>query len=211
MKASEFVKFFNFTLRRNEGFTDENRLFRYEVTDDEGTLQTRYVAEVSELVDQFDVCLKDYIDGPLLDFGFMPEGSSELGFYGQALKFINEGDGADLIGTQIHKVIECICDSDKIEDDVTGDNSENVRGFVYDFFAELYKYAPNTIELLVKNEGKSIENIAEIIIDLGDTDSIGGKEDIEALYATFCQQMETQDDILTNIHRMLEAAALYEG
>ena len=211
MKASEFAGFFNFTISREEGFIKDGPMYRFAVTDNEGTLATRYIFEVSELVDQFDICLHDFVDATLLDFGFYPDDNSNLGFYGQALDFINNGIGSDLKGTDTYKIIECLCDSSKIEDDVTGDNSENVKGFVYDYFADALKYAQEAVDCLCFKECRSLKEIIELVVDAADTDSIGEKESVEELYATLYQQLSPVclEDFLSGWHELIFQAEMY--
>ncbi len=213
MKASKFCSFFGYTIRRNEGFTEDGELYRYEVVDNDGTFATRYVRNVTELTDQFDQCLQNYVDDTLQEYGFMPDDNSSDGFYTQALKFINDGKGADLKGTDTHMIIECLCNPLKIEDDITGDNRENVKGFVFDYFADMVTYADNAITALCAQENMTLKEIIETIISVADTDSIGEKESVMELYATLYQQLYIvcYEDFLSGMHEMLAQAKLYEN
>ncbi|WP_026653540.1 hypothetical protein [Butyrivibrio proteoclasticus] len=211
MKATEFCRFFDFDIRREEGFSEFGSMYRFVITDTQGTVSAKYIVDIYDVTEAVDICLGAYIDETLLDYGFIPDENCNDGYYEQALKFITEGDGDALIGTNTHKVIECLCDPKKIEDDVTGDNSENVKSFVYDYFAETLIYAPTAIDALCEKENTSLQEIMEAIITAADTDSIGGKESIQELYATLFQQLSTVclEDFLSGIHELYNEARKY--
>ena len=196
----------DFKLIRNEGIDESGDIYRFMAIDNQGTIETKTLVNVSDLSVAFSALDDDYIYETLNENGF--ERDNALGYHEKALEFIEKCPA--LKGTTIHEVIKCLLDGSKIEDDITVTDPDNVKGFMYDFFLSLYEYAPETIELLEKQENKKVSEIISIILDVADTDSIGGKEDNEELFATLYQQMETQDDILWGFHQLLETAALYE-
>lgn len=61
MKATEFAKFFEFTIQFATDFDEYGNEAKYEVIDDQGVFHTRYINKIEELIDCFDSMLDDYI------------------------------------------------------------------------------------------------------------------------------------------------------
>ena len=113
MKATEFCKFFEFTLQKEHGYDEEYGEYNYVAYDDQGVFHPRYVTYVDELTDMFDSCLKDYIDDNLEEDGFKADeycGS----YYQQALDWVK--------GLDVNEVNQLIknCYTDILEALVTG-------------------------------------------------------------------------------------------
>lgn len=97
MRATEFCKFFDFTLVKEHGFVPGSddlyagTEYNYIATDNHGVFQPRYVMDVNELTDMFDSCLKDYIDDMIEEDGF--EVDEHYGaYYDQAYEWAKENE-----------------------------------------------------------------------------------------------------------------------
>ena len=211
MKASDIANYFNHTITREDCVVD-GEIRRYCIIDDDGVLEEKHILLLTDLMNCFSALEDDYIKADLGLFLFEYDKDSDKGYYEQALEYI---ENSEYEGTIQHKIVDAFVHPEKIEDDITGDNSENVRGFLYDFMATFYQLnedAPNkpeTIRLLEAQENMTCAEICEKIISVAATDSIGGKEDIMSLYATIYQQFETQEMVLEGFHELLKQASLY--
>lgn len=119
MKATEFCKFFEFTLEKEHGIIPESELYageeyNYIATDDQGVFHPRYVMKVDELIDAFDICLNDYIDSNLEEDGFEYDKEKEVDetYYEQALKWAKKNKYSPCITEVIETLV-----SGELEDD----------------------------------------------------------------------------------------------
>ena len=119
MKATEFCKFFEFTLEKEHGIVPEADTFyggneyNYIATDDQGVFNPRYAMEVNDLVDLFDICLKNYIDDNLEEDGFeFDKENTKEDYYEQALKWARENKYSPYIA----EILEALV-SGELEDD----------------------------------------------------------------------------------------------
>ena len=118
MKATEFAKWFDFTISLNtENEPDEfGDITKYIVEDDERVFCTRYIDSVWGLADCFDSMLMDYIESPIEERGFDYDINADGTFYEQALKWAKANK--DKVYSEYIEMLECIVDPDLIEDDV---------------------------------------------------------------------------------------------
>lgn len=136
MKATEFCKFFEFTLYKERGYADEDYYegkYNYKATDDQGVFHTRYVTDVTELADEFDSLLQDYVIDDLECQGFEPD--IHENWYKQALTWCEENE--EYKGTDIHQVIACLLNPDLIEDDTEEDYVDGTDGVLADIYVTL--------------------------------------------------------------------------
>lgn len=118
MKATEFAKWFDFTITLNtENEADEcGDVTKYIVEDDERVFHTRYIDCVSDLADCFDSMLMDYIETPMEECGFDYDIDADGTFYEQALEWAKANKSKVYDG--YIEMLECLVNPEKIEDDV---------------------------------------------------------------------------------------------
>ena len=115
MKATEFCKFFEFTLHKEHGFDEEDGEYNYIATDDQGTFHPRYAIDVNELTEMFDSMLKDYVDDNLEEDGF--EYDDHIGaYYEQALEWARQNEFYKEHAPQMIEVLEALTEG-RLEDD----------------------------------------------------------------------------------------------
>lgn len=114
MQATEFCHYFEFSLNKEHGFDDDGSEYNYAVVDDQGVFDTRYIMQIDELVNCFDVMLRDYVEDYVEDNGFEYDSSLEKTYYEQALQWIID---TDLAGTDTHWVIAALVDPKTLADD----------------------------------------------------------------------------------------------
>ena len=119
MKATEFCKFFEFSLERKHGYDEDEDEYNYVAMDDQGTLDPRYVMDVDDLTECFDSLLKDYIDDGIQEHGFEYNLMSDTSYYEQALKWIKT-EANELIKKCYQEVVEALV-TGKLEDDTEVD------------------------------------------------------------------------------------------
>ena len=116
MKATEFCKFFDFTLEKCDidEYGDE---CGYKATDDQGVFYTRYVMDVKDLSDGFDSMLQDYIENDIEanGFDFDPTCDKQT-YYEQALTWCDNNEIWK--NTDTREIIACLVNPDLIEDDL---------------------------------------------------------------------------------------------
>ncbi len=136
MNASDFAKFFDFSIKRIENemvdkdeffwgtYNEDNTFTGYRVADNEAVLTTRYIDKVGDLVECFDSMLTDYIDSALEDYGcpVIYLYDYENYDYEKARNWIEESR-PDLRNTDIYDVICCLANRELIFDDVTLDKT----------------------------------------------------------------------------------------
>ena len=112
MKASTFCEFFEFDIKRISNIEMGN----YEVYDLQGVFHSRYVDDVSELIDCFDSMLNDYIDDDVEVHGFSnDENNTEKSYYEQMLDWMQANDNYK--DTTICEVVACLVNPELIIDD----------------------------------------------------------------------------------------------
>lgn len=120
--ASEFCKFFEFSLQKEHG-EFEGDVFDYIATDDQGVFETRHVVDVEYLADCFDSMLADYVDDTLESMGFSYTTSADEfdclpAYYEQAQGWI-ETSCPELLNTDTYKVVCALVSNGKtIENDL---------------------------------------------------------------------------------------------
>lgn len=122
MKATEFCKFFDFTLVKEDGWKEWDYSTAYEgnyhyvATDDQGTFHTRYFDALEELVDGFDSCHYDYIDSSAEEDGFeYDENNTEKAYYEQMLDWMQSRE--DYKDTGVCEIVACLVNPWMLEDD----------------------------------------------------------------------------------------------
>lgn len=116
MKATEFCKFFEFTLQKEHGYDEEDGEYNYIATDNQGVFHPRHVLYVDELTDMFDSCLKDYVDDNLEEDGFKVDESCGS-YYQQALDWVNGLDDSKQIIKDCYTDILTALVTGTLEDD----------------------------------------------------------------------------------------------
>lgn len=116
MKATEFCKYFEFTLTREHGFDENDGEYNYIATDDQGTLDPRHVMNVDDLTECFDSLLTDYIDDSIQVDGFKYDLMSHSSYYEQALEWIKT-KADELTKRCYQEVVEALV-TGKLEDDM---------------------------------------------------------------------------------------------
>ena len=110
MKATEFCKFFDFTLERGK-FEVKDKLFypdgtyQYCATDDQCCFDDRYVNYVIDLVNEFDFCLQNYVNDYIEEDGFEYNKKKNGSYYDQAVKFAEDTYEKDSVFIHILKVL----------------------------------------------------------------------------------------------------------
>ncbi len=117
MKATEFCKFFDFTLYKKKGIDENGCIYNYIATDDQSAWHDRQAEKIDEIVDWFDACLDDYIIANLDEDGFEPK--TDENYWEQALAWCEAND--DYRETDTHDVIACLLNPGLIEDDAEVD------------------------------------------------------------------------------------------
>ena len=124
MKATDFVARFEFSIRRipfEELPEEEKEEFEgdevvYEVSDDQGVFDSRYINHVSDLVNCFDSMLNDYVNDNIEEDGFeYNEDTSWKGYYEQALDWCEQQE--DYRNSYLKEIIRCLAYPSAIEDD----------------------------------------------------------------------------------------------
>ena len=114
MKATEFCKFFDFTIHKSHGFNEDGDEYNYYATDDQGTFDNRYAMDITYITDWFDSCLPDYIDSNVEEDGFKYDVDGNGSYYEQLLEWLKE--------VNYHEwcidIVSCLIDSRLIVDDV---------------------------------------------------------------------------------------------
>jgi hypothetical protein len=116
MKATEFCKFFEFTLVKKHGYDEDARVYNYMAVDDQGVFSNRYVYKVSDLADKFDSMIQDYIETDIEIAGFDYDSSKEETYYEQALDWCKAN--RDYKDTDTCEVIACLVNPELLEDDL---------------------------------------------------------------------------------------------
>lgn len=120
MKATDFCKYFDFTLWVND--TNEEDEFgnatKYFATDDQECFKPRYIDDVRELSDCFDSMLIDYVDRELYYYGFQYNSDSDKAFYEQAKEWIENTINNPLFDSYTYEVICCLINPDNIINDL---------------------------------------------------------------------------------------------
>lgn len=120
MKATDFCKYFDFTLWIND--TNEEDEFgnttKYFATDDQECFKPRYVDDVRELSDCFDSMLMDYVDTELYYHNFEYNPNTNKAFYEQAKEWIENTINNPLFDSYTYEVICCLVNPDNIIDDL---------------------------------------------------------------------------------------------
>lgn len=114
MKATEFANYFDFTIQFVTIPDEELFHYAYDVVDNQGVFYTREIDDVTELVDCFDSMLPDYVESVLEEHGFEPK--MDQNYWEQALEWIRNDEY--LKDTDTREIIECLMNSDLIENDV---------------------------------------------------------------------------------------------
>ena len=120
MKATEFCKFFDFTLERGK-FEVKDDLFypddtyQYCATDDQYCFHNRYVYDVDDLKGEFDSCLQNYVDDCIEEDGFEYDKERDGSYYDQAVEFAESIYKEDSIFIHVLKVLN---GTEKLEDDI---------------------------------------------------------------------------------------------
>ena len=110
MKATEFCKFFDFTLERGKFEVKDdlvylNGTYRYCATDDQYCFHDRYVNDVNDLADAFDSCLQNYVNDYIEEDGFKYDKEKDGSYYDQAVEFAEEFYKTDSVLTHVLKVL----------------------------------------------------------------------------------------------------------
>lgn len=120
MKATDFCKYFDFTLWVND--TNEKDEFgdtsKYLATDDQECFEPRYIDDVRELSDCFDSMLMDYVDSELYYHNFQYNSNSDKAFYEQAKEWIENTINNPLFDSYTYEVICCLVNPNNIIDDL---------------------------------------------------------------------------------------------
>ena len=118
MKATEFCKFFDFTLEKGEfevknDFIYDDGVYKYRATDDQGVFADRYTNDITDITDWFDSCLQDYINDDVEEDGFVYVKEQPGSYYEQMLSWLKEnGD------TYYYYVVASLVDPRLIVDDL---------------------------------------------------------------------------------------------
>lgn len=120
MKATDFCKYFDFTLWVNDTNEEDESGYvsKYIATDDQGCFQARYVNDVKDLADCFDSMLMDYVDSELYYHNFKYDDKSNLAFYEQAKEWIENTINNPLFDSYTYEVICCLVNPNNIIDDL---------------------------------------------------------------------------------------------
>ena len=127
MKATDFTEFFEFSISRIEEkevpFDDDCFVYAlqnsdkyYAVSDNQCTFRTRYIDNVSDLVECFDSMLDDYINMNIEEDGFSCCENDDRTYYEQALEWLENND--DYKNTWTFDVVNCLVNPELIEDNV---------------------------------------------------------------------------------------------
>jgi len=122
MKATEFCKFFDFTLYRESGIDEDGNEYNYIAVDDQGCWDDRTGSKITDITDWFDACLQDYVEEPIEYAGFEPksEGKRYWNYYEQALAWCDANE--DYKDTDLRNIIACLLNPELIEDDTEVEN-----------------------------------------------------------------------------------------
>lgn len=118
MEATEFCKYFDFSLEKEEGSID-GVYYNYRATDDQGVFDDRLAENVADLADMFDSMLFDYVDSEAEYYGFTPSqdfNTFENNHYYKEMK--DRLEGTELKSTILYDVICVLVDPDKLENDL---------------------------------------------------------------------------------------------
>ena len=107
MKATDFANYFDFDIQRCDT--------GYEVFDLQVCFDTRYIQDISELVDCFDSMLDDYVFD-IEDYGFEYDEDSPLTETEQAIEWM-ELDAPKFWSTKL-SVARCLAGQEEIENNV---------------------------------------------------------------------------------------------
>lgn len=118
MKATEFAKWFDFTIMLNtENEEDEfGDVSKYIVEDDQSVFYTRHIDRITDLADCFDSMLMDYIDDAIEEHGFDYDENADGTYYEQALEWAKANE--DKVYSGYIEMLECLVNPEFIEDDV---------------------------------------------------------------------------------------------
>ena len=116
MKVNEFCDFFDFTYEKEHGEIDEDLYsgeYNHIATDNQGVLHNRYVMNISDLSDEFNSLLDDYINEFIEEDGFEYDENAEGTYYEQAYKWCVD---TNYEYKTITDVLDCIIHPEKIEE-----------------------------------------------------------------------------------------------
>ena len=167
MKASEFAKFFDLTIYREDHLDEEGYPARFYVVDDQGVFPTKDIYAVDGLLYAVNEAMyKDYLDSALEEHGFVYDANRRKWYYGQAFEFLKEKKKEDKSFKVYYDVVNCILHPEYIGDDVSpkGIPFLDSKVFLKGFFKT--EVPENVVKAIEKNEGMSIDEIIDIISTL---------------------------------------------
>ena len=120
MKATDFCKYFDFTLWVNDTNEEDESGYvsKYIATDDQQVFHTRYLDDVGFLASCFDSMLIDYVDRKLYYYNFQCNSNSDKTFYEQAKEWIENTINNPLFDSYTYEVICCLVNPNNIIDDL---------------------------------------------------------------------------------------------
>lgn len=120
MKATDFCKYFDFTLWVNDTNEEDESGYvsKYIATDDQQVFHTRYLDDVGFLASCFDSMLIDYVDRTLYYYNFQCDSNSDKTFYEQAKEWIENTINNPLFDSYTYEVICCLVNPHNIIDDL---------------------------------------------------------------------------------------------
>ena len=113
MKATEFCKWFDFTLDKGEFYDEDGVDWKYCATDDQGVFANRYADNVDDFADMFDSCLQDYVDEDLEYNGFDPDDYEPSQYYMSASRWCE--DESEMNDTFLHHIVRVLAGLEKLE------------------------------------------------------------------------------------------------
>ena len=114
MKATEFCKFFEFTIYKSHGIDEDGDEYNYIAVDDQGVFHSRYITDITEIANCFDSLLMDYIESNVEEDGFKYDDNRNGTYYEQLLEWLKEVNYYEWY----IDVVSCLIDPRLIVDDV---------------------------------------------------------------------------------------------
>lgn len=203
MKASEFAKFFDMTITREDHLDEDGYTERFYVVDDQGVFPTKELYTVDGLPDIInDTMYKDYVDTALFEHGFEYDPNRKKRFYGQAFEFLmkNKKDNEQL--NVYYDIVSCILHPERIKDDVSPKDAPYLDSKV--FFKGFFKreVPENVIKAIEKNEKMSLDEIIDLISTLPEY-QIKGFNDKYILHIDLRNHMEYLEESVDTVHDLV--------
>ena len=201
MKASKFAQHFGISIIREDHLDSEGYPKRFYIKDKRGILKNKESFSIDGISYCVGALIKDYVDKPLEESGFVFDSKRKSNRYKQALAFLKGKKEQK----ELYDVINCIYYPVKIKDDISpkGIDFMDAKIFLKGYF--MRNIPDNVIMAVETNEGMSLDEIITVISSLPRL-QIKEFNDYFALDCSLNNSTEYLEETVETIHSLIAEA-----